>query len=93
MMTTQPTDNTKFPVWVLNGRDANNWRANKQDKVRFAPWLIGTFDTRAEADACMKGVAAAIGGALTNVVFLGDDDARRIEARVTEQNKTRQVEA
>ena len=74
-----------FPVWVINGRDATSWRKGKTTGLRGRPWLVASFQTKAEKDACMLGIAAAIGGALTNVVYLSDEDARRVDAEVMAQ--------
>lgn len=84
-------DPTKFPVYIINGRQSTAWMKGKRTGFKDRPWLAGTFDTKAEADAFKLGVAAGIGGGLSYAVFLGREDAAMIDAEVWERAKVAAV--
>ena len=68
----------KLSIWVINGRDASNWRKGKKTKLKLRPWHVADFDTQAEVDACKIGVSAGL--YLTNFEYLTNEEAERIEA-------------
>ena len=80
-------DPSKFPVYIINGRASTAWAKGKRTGFKQSPWLAGTFDTKAEADAFKRGVAAGIGGGLTYAVFLGREDAALIDGQAWEVRK------
>jgi hypothetical protein len=77
-----PPPCSQFPIWVLGGRDANTFRKGNMDKIQRRPWKVASFATQAEADACILGIQAAVGGMLTTVAFVDEEMALRIDRNV-----------
>lgn len=71
-----------YHVWIISGRDANAWLKGKRTGLKNRPWLVGTFATQAEANACKLGITAAIQGAIRNAVFLGHEEAKELDREV-----------